>query len=658
MAKKAGIKSEIMGKCRAVIENIYPAVEGGKLPIKRVSGERIDVKADIFADGHDIISAQLLHRKKGELSWNASKMTLKSNDEWTGFFHAGSEGLYEYAIKAWVDHDLTWLHGFKKKSEAGEKLDVELMIGLKYLRGIESMVRDEDRHMVENAIRLFSDSSSFYKEAVELATGPVFAYLLENYMLIHNATISHTLDLVVERKKASFSAWYEFFPRSASQEPGKHGTFKDCERIIPRLAELGYDTLYFPPVHPIGVSHRKGKNNSTTAKPGEPGSPWAIGAAEGGHKAIHPDLGTIDDFVQLVQHAKNHGIEIAMDLAYQCAPDHPYVKEHPQWFKWRPDGTVQYAENPPKKYQDVLPINFENDDWKNLWKELKSIVEYWIDKGVSIFRVDNPHTKPFVFWEWLMDEMRREHPQVIFLSEAFTRPKIMARLAKIGFQQSYTYFTWRQTSQELRKYMEELTQTELREYFRPNFWPNTPDILPYYLQRTGHSHAAVRFVLAATLSSNYGMYGPVYELLENDPYPNKEEYHNSEKYEIRHWDWFQDTPMHHLIRKINHIRKENEAFHSTYNITFCETDNDNLLAYLKLTEDKQNIMLTVVNMDPTHKQSGWVSLPLHLIDAHEGQEIKLFDLMDEATYRWNRQWNYVELDPRHLPAHIFKIKVG
>lgn len=658
MAKKAGINSGIMGKCRAVIENIYPAVEGGKLPIKRVSGERIEVKADIFADGHDIISAQLLHRKKGTTEWTTSEMTLQSNDEWKGFFYTGEEGMYEYAIKAWVDHDLTWLHGFEKKSEAGEKLDVELMIGLKYLREIESMVRDEDRHLVDNAIRLFSDTSNFYKEAVELATGPVFAHLLENYMLIHNATISHTLDLVVERKKAAFSAWYEFFPRSAAPEPGKHGTFKDCERIIPRLAELGYDTLYFPPIHPIGVSHRKGKNNSTTAQPGEPGSPWAIGSAEGGHKAIHPELGTIEDFVHLVQHAKNHGIEIAMDLAYQCAPDHPYVKEHPQWFKWRPDGTVQYAENPPKKYQDVLPINFENDDWKNLWKELKSIVEFWIDKGVNIFRVDNPHTKPFVFWEWLMDEMRREHPQVIFLSEAFTRPKIMARLAKVGFQQSYTYFTWRQTAHELRKYVEELTQTELREYFRPNFWPNTPDILPYYLQRTGHSHSAVRFVLAATLSSNYGMYGPVYELLENDPYPNKEEYHNSEKYEIRHWDWFQDTPMHKLIKKINHIRKENEAFHSTYNITFCETDNDNLLAYLKLTEDKRNIILTVVNMDPAHKQSGWVSLPLHLVDAHEGQEIKLFDLLDEATYRWNRQWNYVELDPRYLPAHIFKIKVG
>jgi starch synthase (maltosyl-transferring) len=656
MAKKALISNKIQGKCRAVIENIYPVVEGGRFPVKRVPGERIDVKADIYADGHDIISAQLLYRKKESEEWHSNDMELLENDEWKGHFYAGAEGMYEFAIKAWVDHDLTWLHGFEKKAEAGERLDVELMIGLRYLKEIESMVSDDDRHMVDNAIRLFSDAS-FYKEAVELATGAVFAHLLEHYMLIHNATLSLAYDLVVERKKAAFSAWYEFFPRSSSPEAGKHGTFRDCERIIPRLAELGYDTLYFPPIHPIGVSHRKGKNNSTTAQPGEPGSPWAIGAADGGHKALHAELGTMDDFVHLVNHAKAHGIEIALDLAYQCAPDHPYVKEHPQWFKWRPDGTVQYAENPPKKYQDVLPINFETDDWKNLWLELKSIVEFWIDKGVNIFRVDNPHTKPFVFWEWLMAEMRQEHPQVIFLSEAFTRPKIMARLAKAGFQQSYTYFTWRQTAAELREYLEELTKTELREYFRPNFWPNTPDILPYYLQKTGHSHSAVRFVLAATLSSNYGMYGPVYELLENDPYPNKEEYHNSEKYEIRHWDWFQDKPMHQLIRKINEIRREHEAFHSTYNITFCETDNDNLLAYLKMTEDRSSIVLTVVNMDPMHKQSGWVSLPLHLLDAHEGQELRLFDLMDEATYRWNRQWNYVELDPRYLPAHIFHISL-
>lgn len=644
------------GKSRAVIEQVYPAVEQGLFPIKRVVGETVQVRADIFADGHDIVSAQVLYRKKGDKTWIENAMKLIENDSWEGSFIANEEGLFEYAVKAWVDHDLTWLQGFEKKAEAGEKLGVELMIGLKYLEEIKSMIKDQDSELVEQAITLFADQTK-YAEAVELATSANFAHLLENYFLIHNASFSAYYELVVERKKAAFSAWYEFFPRSSSPTAGHHGTFQDCKAIIPRLAELGYDTLYFPPIHPIGKSHRKGKNNSTTAKPGEPGSPWAIGSDEGGHKSILPELGTIDDFVSLVNHAKSHGIEIALDLAYQCSPDHPYVKEHPQWFKWRPDGTVQYAENPPKKYQDVLPINFENEDWQNLWIELKSVIEFWIDKGIHIFRVDNPHTKPFIFWEWIMAEMRRDHPQVLFLSEAFTRPKIMARLAKLGFQQSYTYFTWRETAEDLKKYMTELAKTELREYFRPNFWPNTPDILPFYLQRTGHSHSALRFLLAATLSSNYGMYGPVYEQLENDPYPNKEEYHNSEKYEIRHWDWFKQTPMHDLIKKINTIRKENEAFHSTYNIVFCETDNDQVLAYLKHNVDFSNVVLTIVNMDPERKQSGWVSLPLQTISAKEGQELRLTDLLDGSNYRWNRQWNYVELDPRYMPAHIFKIEI-
>jgi len=366
-------------------------------------------------------------------------------------------------------------------------------------------------------------------------------------------------------------------------------------------------------------------------------------------------LGTFEDFENLVKQANKHGINIALDLAYQCSPDHPYVKEHPDWFRWRPDGTVQYAENPPKKYQDVLPINFENDDWQNLWIELKSVIEFWIDKGVKVFRVDNPHTKPFIFWQWIMEEMRNDHPEVIFLSEAFTRPKIMARLAKVGFQQSYSYFTWRQTKAELIEYVTELTQTELRNYFRANFWPNTPDILPVYLQQTGHEHSAVRFVLAATLSSNYGMYGPVYEMLENTPVPGKEEYHNSEKYEARHWDWKSPNRFRDLIKLINRIRKENSAFHSTFNITFCETDNDSLIAYFKQAPDASNAMLCVVNLDSGHKQSGWVKLPLNLLNVQEGRTIGMHDVIDGKTYQWNKQWNYVELDPRITPAHLFRI---
>jgi starch synthase (maltosyl-transferring) len=389
--------------------------------------------------------------------------------------------------------------------------------------------------------------SGNYELAIETSSSEKLLSILEKCSMKHFASISDSYPVQVDRLKASFSSWYEFFPRSSSPDVNRPGTFNDCLPILTRLAQLGFDTVYFPPIHPIGVAHRKGKNNSTTALPEEPGSPWAIGAFEGGHNAIHPTLGTLDDFKKLIKHANALNIEIAMDLAYQCSQDHPWVKAHPSWFKWRPDGTVQYAENPPKKYQDVLPIHFETDDWKNLWEALKDVIEFWIEKGIRIFRVDNPHTKPFVFWEWIMSEMRRDHPDVLFLSEAFTRPKIMARLAKVGFHQSYSYFTWRKNKPELVEYVTQLTQTELREYFRANFWPNTPDILPEYLQNTGPNHAAMRYVLAATLSSNYGMYGPVYEYCVNQPVNGKEEYLDSEKYEVKHWDWRLESPINKLI---------------------------------------------------------------------------------------------------------------
>lgn len=643
-----------IAKARVVIERISPQIDQGEFAIKRVPNEEVVVTASVFGDGHDIVRALLLHKLKNDRKWTESQMIEISNDEWKGHFITSKPGEYEYAVTAWIDHALTWHHGFVKKVDAGENVSVELKIGAEFLRRIAKKSGVADKQFcLETAIIL--ESEEHYTEAIAIAKGSRIEDLLEAIPLRDNESMSEVYPLVVERKKASFSTWYEFFPRSASPDPKRPGTFKDCIELLPHVAGLGFDTLYFPPIHPIGVSHRKGKNNSTTSKPGEPGSPWAIGSELGGHKSINPELGTIDDFRALVKAAKSKGIEIALDLAYQCSPDHPYVKEHPQWFKWRPDGTVQYAENPPKKYQDVLPINFENDDWKNLWDELKSVIEYWIGEGISIFRVDNPHTKPFIFWQWIMSEMRRDHPEVIFLSEAFTRPKIMARLAKVGFQQSYSYFTWRQTGAELKEYVEELTQTEYREYFRANFWPNTPDILPYYLQNTAHAHSAVRFVLAATLSSNYGMYAPVFELLVNEPMPGKEEYFNSEKYEAGHWDWNSPSKMRELIAKVNAIRNEYPAFHTTFNITFCNTDNENLLAYLK--KDESGDILTVVNMDPLHKQSGWVQLPLEHLNAHEGQSLELFDLIDHSRYTWNRQWNYIELDPRIMPAHIFKVKI-
>lgn len=643
-------------RARVVIENVRPQVDGGRFPVKRISGELVKVSADVFGDGHDVISARLLYRRKGEKKWKENPFTLLENDQFIGQFRVDEDADFEYAVLAWIDHALTWYEGFIKKKNAGDHLDVEVQIGLGFLDEIIKSAKGPEQALAKELAT--SIRQSHYQEAVDLCCSERMRNLIMDSPVRKFASQSESYTVQVDRLKASFSAWYEFFPRSSSADPNRPGTLRDCFPIVDRLAQLGFDTLYFPPIHPIGRAHRKGKNNSTTAQAGEPGSPWAIGATEGGHTAVLADLGSEADFENLVKHAKSVGIEIAMDLAYQCSPDHPWVKEHPDWFKWRPDGTVQYAENPPKKYQDVLPIYFECDDWKNLWDALKGVIEFWIEKGVKVFRVDNPHTKPFAFWEWVMAEMHRDHPEVLFLSEAFTRPKIMARLAKIGFHQSYSYFTWRKNKAELTEYLTQLTQTELREYFRANFWPNTPDILPEYLQNTGFSNNAIRYVLAATLSSNYGMYGPVYEYLVNTPVPGKEEYLDSEKYEVRHWDWSLKSSFHDLIAKINHIRRQNPAFYSTFNIQFCETDNPSLMAYFKQTEDKANAILIVVNLDPHNKQSGWIKAPLELLGIHEGEIMELHDLMDGSHYHWNRSWNYAELDPRLMPCHIFQIKLN
>jgi starch synthase (maltosyl-transferring) len=458
-------------------------------------------------------------------------------------------------------------------------------------------------------------------------------------------------------RKEMFSTWYELFPRSTAQEAGKHGTFKDVERLLPRIQEMGFDVLYMPPIHPIGKINRKGKNNAVDAGPEEPGSPWAIGSDEGGHKSVHPELGTLDDYKHLIKSASSHGIDIAFDLAFQCAPDHPYIKEHPEWFLWRPDGTIAYAENPPKKYQDIVPINFESTDWKNLWEELKNVILFWCEAGVKIFRVDNPHTKPFRFWQWAIAEVQKKYPDTIFLAEAFTRPKVMAALAKAGFNHSYTYFTWRTSRKELEEYMTELTRTESREYFRPNFWPNTPDILAYELMNASSNVFVKRFILAATLSSNYGMYGPSFEFCENSPNTNgKEEYFNSEKYEIRHYDWNHRNRLTDVITKVNQIRKDNPALQDTWNIHFTRTDNDQLMSYVKLTEDKSNIIWCVVNFDPQFAQSGYIEVPKQLLGIDHNVNIKVTDLLTGASYRWFNEWNYVEINPDQQPAHIFLVE--
>ena len=470
-------------------------------------------------------------------------------------------------------------------------------------------------------------------------------------------TYVRELAVTVDRPKARFSAWYEMFPRSCAPEAGRHGTFEDCEALLPYVAEMGFDVLYFPPIHPIGRTHRKGKNNVPAAGPDDPGSPWAIGSAEGGHTAVNPQLGTLEDFHRLVAEAEKHGMEIAVDLAFQCTPDHPYVKEHPEWFRWRPDRTVQYAENPPKRYEDIYPLNFETEKWQELWNELKGVVLFWIEQGVRIFRVDNPHTKPFHFWEWLIGEVRQDHPEVIFLAEAFTRPKVMYQLAKLGFTQSYTYFAWRNTKWELTQYFTELAQTEVREYFRPNLWPNTPDILTEYLQMGGRPAFMVRLILAATLGANYGIYGPAFELCENQPKePGSEEYVDSEKYEIKNWDIASPGSLADFIGRVNRIRRENSALHGDWSLRFHSTDNDQLICYSKQTEDLSNIIVVVVNLDPHHNHSGWLELPLDPLGIDPQQPFQVHDLLSDARYLWQGNRNYVELDPRIVPAHIFRLR--
>ncbi|WP_029034835.1 alpha-1,4-glucan--maltose-1-phosphate maltosyltransferase [Salinimicrobium terrae] len=652
---------KIDGHKRVSIRNVKPQIDCGKYPIKRIIDEEITVEADIFGDGHDKVDAVLLYRekKKGkgrEKKWQEQPMVFEGNDHWSSTFKLTETGDYEYTLESWVDHFSTWQDGLEKKAAANQNIKVELLIGAELMEEALPRASAPNKKKLKDWIKLLRSEEHEERALSEALSDGASRTMYESRDRNKAFPYERNLDVRVERKKALFSAWYEFFPRSASPEKGRHGTFKDCENVLPEVAKMGFDTIYFPPIHPIGRSHRKGLNNATEAEEGDPGSPWAIGAKEGGHKAIHPELGTMKDFTSLVKKAKDMDIEIALDFAIQCAPDHPYVKEHPQWFKWRPDGTVQYAENPPKKYQDVLPVNFETEDWENLWEELKSIVEFWIDKGVNVFRVDNPHTKTFPFWEWCIKEINKKHDGIIFLAEAFTRPRVMEELAKIGFNQSYSYFTWRNTKEEFQEYLTQLTKTEVREYYRPNFWPNTPDILPISLEHKDEPSFITRLILAATMSSNYGLYGPVFEFNLNEPYPGKEEYIHSEKYQIYHWDWHRNTRTKEMISILNRIRKENAALQTTWNIEFCDTDNDQIICYSKIDQDETNKLIIVVNLDPNNTQSGWVSVPLKRLKIEDGDSYSVKDLLTGASYIWQNEWNYVELHPRAIPAHILKVE--
>lgn len=646
------------GRQRVQIEGVSPEIDGGRFPIKRTIGEKIHVEADMFCDGHDVIAGVILYRPETSQQWQEAPLSPLFNDRWQGEFSVSEMGGYVYTLMAWVDHFQSWRRDILKKIDAAQVVPVDWLIGAQLIEETSQRASGHDAEQLKTwceALRSHANASNGILE--DKIVSPQLALLMSKYPDRKFAsTYEKLLKITVDREKARFSTWYELFPRSCGA-PGQHGTFADCIARLPYIADLGFDVLYLPPIHPIGVTFRKGKNNTVVAEPRDVGVPWGIGAPEGGHKAIHTQLGTLEDFRKLVSKAAEYGIEIALDLAYQCSPDHPYARENPQWFKRRPDGTIQHAENPPKKYQDIYPIDFETEDWQNLWEELKSVVLFWIDQGVKIFRVDNPHTKAFPFWEWMIGEVKQADPDVLFLAEAFTRPKVMSRLAKMGFSQSYTYFTWRNNKWELTEYMKELTQTEVREYFRPNFWPNTPDILHAFLQQGGRPAFISRLVLAGTLTANYGIYGPAFDVCENRPIrEGSEEYLDSEKYQIREWDLNSPYTIKEYIARVNRSRREHPALQSNNSIRFHPIDNEEIICYTKQTEDLRDVMLMVVNLNPHHTQSGWIHLPLESLGIKPDQPYQVHDLLNNAQYTWEGEYNYVELNPHITPAHLFWIQ--
>jgi starch synthase (maltosyl-transferring) len=644
-------------KVRVVIENITPRIDCGRFPIKRTVGESVVVEADVFTDGHDQVAAVLMYRHDSATDWHKIPLKPIGNDRLRAEFIVQQLGSYQYSVCAWVDHLESWRRGIVKKYEARQDIHVDLKTGALLAEGMAERAHGTDAQRLREWAAAIVDTRRDMEARIALTQAESLRELEYRYPdpdIVLNW--DSPLEVTVDRERARFSTWYELFPRSAATEPGKHGTFADVEKLLPYVASMGFDVLYLPPIHPVGVTERKGPNNNPKAAPGDPGSPWAIGGAEGGHKAIHPELGTLDDFKRLITNAGVHGLEIAMDIAFQTTPDHPYVREHPEWFLKRADGTIQYAENPPKRYQDIYPFHFESEAGQALANELRSVVEYWISQGIRIFRVDNPHTKPFPFWEGLIGEIRRLRPDVIFLAEAFTRPKVMYRLAKLGFTQSYNYFPWRNTKRELIEYFTELSQPPVSDFFRANLWPNTPDILPEYLQYGGRPGFMIRLVLAATLGASYGIYGPPFELMEARPIETgKEEYFDSEKYQIRHWNRADPASLCEFIALVNRIRRENAPLQSDRGLKFHGTDNDNLLAYSK-TRAGGDSVLVAVNVDPHHAQSGWLQLDLATLGLPESGTYQVHDLLSGQRFLWQGPRNFVSLDPARGPAHIFRIR--
>jgi starch synthase (maltosyl-transferring) len=670
------------GRKRVIIEAIQPQVDCGRYPVRRIIGDRIAISAAIFSDGHDHVAARLLFKHESERQWRSTPMTALGNDLWSAGFTVEQLGAWTYTIQAWVDHFDTWCDDLKKRLAAQpdpaspdparrdlppQDIPVAFEIGAQLLdqtaaragaSGKESKSADVKRlKTIAASLRaLAGQKLALY----EYPLSPEIEQLAARYPDLAFASDAKELRLWVDRERARFSSWYELFPRSASPDPTRHGTFADVESRLPEIAGMGFDILYLPPIHPIGAAFRKGPNNTPSTDPGDPGSPWAIGSPEGGHKAIHPQLGTFADFDHLVAAVRANGMELALDIAIQCSPDHPWVKQHPDWFLHRPDGTIQYAENPPKKYQDIYPLNFESPDWQGLWDELRSVFQFWIHRGVRVFRVDNPHTKTFAFWEWCLADLRTEAPDVIFLAEAFTRPHVMYALAKGGYTQSYTYFTWRTEKSELQAYFEEITKPPVTDFFTPNVWPNTPDILHASLQTGDRPAFMQRVILATTLAASYGIYGPAFELCENVPVgPGSEEYLNSEKYQVRHWDRSAAHSIAPLIARLNQIRRTNPALQSDLSLHFHNVDNPQLIAYSKsapaVDGGPPNVILTVVNLDPHNEQAGWVDLDLKQLGIGHDEFFDVEDLLTSAHYQWHDRSNYVALRPAIMPAHVLRV---
>ena len=650
-------------KGHIAIQNVSPQVDGGRRRAKAVVGDTVHIEADILRDGPNVLGAVIRYKSAGDARWNESPLTEGLNDRWSGHFQPTAVGVCRYTIEAWTDRFATWRRDLSKKVEAGQDVGVELEEGAILLEAHVRAVPRAQRKVVLEALEMLrkrpakGGRGGFEDPRVEVALDPAIAALMRRH---HDRSGSSTykpaLELRVDRPRARFGAWYEFFPRSTGTAK-KHGTFVTSKKLLPVIADLGFDIVYLPPVHPIGDTARKGKNNALTAESGDVGVPWAIGSKDGGHKAIHPELGTIDDFDDFVAVTEKLGMEVCIDFAIQCSPDHPWVTEHPEWFHHRPDGSIKYAENPPKKYQDIYPINFESSEWAALWTELKRVIEFWISHGVKVFRVDNPHTKPFQFWEWALADIKRRHPDTIFLSEAFTRPKVMRYLAKSGFSQSYTYFTWRNTKQELIEYFTELTRTDVREYMRPNLFANTPDILHEYLQHGGRPAFQIRLILAATLGATYGIYSG-YELAENVPVkPGSEEYLDSEKYQIRLRNYEDPNSLAEMIRRINTIRRDHPALQRDRGLRFHDTDNAQIICYSKRSPDGSDLILVVVNLDPRHMQHGFIRLPLSDWGLPDYATVEVFDLISMERYYWRGEWNYVRLDPQARVGHVLQVRV-